>query len=211
MAGWRITDEPSAEPVSLEEVQNFIKQDEEEDNPLLERLITAARKHCERETRRSFIRRTVEATFDEWPISRTDNNYSWPLKSKRQPAFILPKASPLISVSKVQYVDTAGYTQTLSSSVYRIVTTRIPGRIRLAKDQVWPDAAADEDAITVTYDVGYGEDDDVPEDAKVAVLFLVDHWYNHREAVDVSVGGTVTRVPHGFEALINGLKVPRVH
>lgn len=211
MAGWTVTDPPAMEPVSLDEIRNFVKQDEDEDNPLLEGLITAAREHVERVTRRCFIRRTVAATFDEWPFARLDWARRIRGRKALNPFIRLPLASPLIEVSKVEYTDLEGVTQELASTVYAPVTNKLPGRVRLRRNQIWPNTIDDEDAITITYDVGYGDDDLVPKNAKYAIMMLVAHWYDGgRTAVDVSVGGTVTDIPHGFKSLVSGLVVPKV-
>lgn len=204
MAGLSTLHEPKSEPVSLPEASLFIRQVDEGDNRVVERLIAAARHHVEQLTRRAFVTRTLQATFDDWPSCRDF------YKRRDEPELILPNATPLKQIVKVEYLDLDRVTQTLATTVYQAVTNKEPGRLRRRKEQVWPDTSDEPDAITVTYQVGYGTDDDVPDDAKTAILMLVAHWYENREAVDVSTGGTVTTVPHGFSAIVNNLHVPLV-
>lgn len=205
MAGTKITKEAAGEPISLPEARTFCKAEEDEERQTLERLIAAARLHVERGTGHAFIRRTIESTFDEWPAAYAP---VWPIVRAQSPKILLPDAVPLIKVWKVTYVDLDGATQELATTEYKVVTTRLPGRIRLAKDKVWPNTTDDEDVITVEYDVGYGEDDDVPSDAKVAMLFLIRHWYDNRGVIrdDAMLAKSI---PDGYEALINGIRFPR--
>jgi uncharacterized phiE125 gp8 family phage protein len=60
---------------------------------------------------------------------------------------------PLVSVTSITYVDTAGTTQTLASSVYSVDTAQ--GVIYLAYGQVWPSTRADlADRVTVRFIAG---------------------------------------------------------
>jgi len=206
VTGLREIRKPASEPLSLEETAAFIRLADESDNRVVERLIAAARYHVEQSTRRCFVTRTLEATFDEWPIACRRYNHS---RQVQEPELLLP-GSPLVDVVKVQHLDLDGELQTVDPAIYRTIVNQEPGRIRRRKNASWPNTSDEGDSIIVTYRAGYGEDDDVPSDAKVAMLMLVGHWYENREAVDISTGGTVTSVPDGFRAIVNNLTVPRV-
>ena len=203
LSSWRIVVPPAADPVSLEEASQFLRLAEDSDAPTVERLIRSASHHVEEITRRCFVSRTIEARFDAWPcqdLRRPDI----------PPDLILPSASPLASVERVTYVDTDGAVQTLATDVYRVEAHREPGRLRLAFNRDWPNVRADREVITVRYDAGYGTDADVPDTAKTAILMLVAHWFENREAVDVATGGTVSEIPFGFESIIGNLTVREV-
>ena len=58
------------------------------------------------------------------------------------------------------------------------------------------------DELTVDYTAGYGAAADVPGDLKQAVLTLVAHWYENRDAV--------TMPPLGFDRLIASYKRVRL-
>ena len=102
----------------------------------------------------------------------------------RFPTLIIsPPHPPLVSVTGIVYVDTDGADQTLGSSVYRVDTVNEPGRITLEYNQSWPSTREVTNAVTITYQAGYGKAAAVPDDVKAAIKLLVGHLYEHREAV----------------------------
>jgi uncharacterized phiE125 gp8 family phage protein len=103
---------------------------------------------------------------------------------------ILVPRPPLISVSSITYVDGNGTTQTLSAAAYKVDTDSEPGRITPAYGYCWPTTRAEINAIAITYVAGYATRAAVPASIKQAMLLLIGHWYENREAVG-QVGGTV--------------------
>lgn len=102
-----------------------------------------------------------------------------------QPAFDLP-LSPMQSVSSITYIDTAGDTQTLSSSTYRVLNANNPakrGRIELDYDSAWPATRYIEQAVTVTYVAGYGTRNDVPWRIRALIRFVTKGMYDDRAPV----------------------------
>jgi uncharacterized phiE125 gp8 family phage protein len=135
------------------------------DDDLIDQLILAATAWCEEFQGRTYVNRSRTMVLDKWET------------------LIRPPYPPLVSVDSIQYVDTAGSTQTLDSSYYRVDTTNQPGRITEAYGMSWPDIRAVTNAVTITYTAGYGAAADVPDQVKAAIKLLVGHWYEHREAV----------------------------
>lgn len=176
------TADPSSEPVSLSEARDHLRLDtsgsppSHADDTLVQNLIQAAREWCETYTGRSFFEQTWKVQLDEFPE-----------------VIRLPRP-PIISVTSIQYVDTSGDTQTLSSSIYRVDAEG--ARITEAYSQVWPDTRDVTNAVTVTYKAGYDSGNSpqdasaIPQAIKQAILLLVGQMYEHRE--DVIVGTTVT-------------------
>jgi hypothetical protein len=62
--------------------------------------------------------------------------------------------------------------------------------------------AAAPETLTLDYVAGYGAAADVPADLKQAVLTLVAHWYEHRDAVTVA--------PLGFDRLVANYRRARL-
>lgn len=172
---------PATEPVSLSEAKTHLRVSISDDDALIDALITAARRWCERLRNESFVTQTWKLYADNWPGGDT---------------IPLPMG-PVQSVTSVTYTDEDGNESTLSSSNYLVDTVSRPARIRLKADQSWPTVTLRElNAIVVTYDAGYGDNaSDVPEEVVAAIKLLVGHLYENREATVVGSGITVTEVP----------------
>lgn len=115
----------------------------------------------------------------------------------RLPQFIDPirfPQSPLASVTSVQYVDTAGATQTLSTDYYTADTYSNPGQIRRKYGMSWPQIREQDDAVIIEYVAGYGTTKDtVPHLIRHAVKTIAAHMYEHREP---TIAGTIiAKVP----------------
>lgn len=178
---------PAAEPVTLAEAKNHLRVDITDDDILIESLILVARNTCEGISNHKFITQTWDIFMDAFPGGDE---------------FILPKSlSPLISVTHIKYTDEDSNQSTFNSSNYAVDTYSDPGRIRLTKDANWP---SDElyviNAVEVRVVVGYGDDANIPQEYKQAILLLLGHWYENRE--QVTVGEVAREIPMGVEALL---------
>lgn len=172
---------PTTEPVSAAELRTHMREDLDDsvNNAYIETLITVARRYVEARTNRSFVSTTWALYLDEF----ADVIY-------------LPR-SPVSSVTSIQYVDTTGTTQTLSSTLYRTDLFSQPARITTAYGTVWPVPQGVTNAVIVTFVSAYTT---VPAEAKHAIKLLASHWYAQREQV---VSGTiVTPIPMQADALI---------
>lgn len=134
---------PYREPISLEEMKNHLKIDSDitEDDELVAGLIVAARNMVEAGTgaSRDRCKVMVATTFD----------YS--MDTFCGMSIPLPRV-PLISVTSITYVDTAGATQTLSASVYSVNTAA--GCVDLAYNQSWPSTRYQPNAVTIRFVAG---------------------------------------------------------
>jgi len=167
------TGAPAVEPITTAEAKSQAHVSTAADNDYIDTLIAASREQCEIEQRRAYITQTWELRLDCFPSE-----------------IEVPKP-PLQSVTSIQYVDTAGDTQTLDSSGYQVSTDSLPGRIMPAVDSSWPTTRESTyDAVIVTFVAGFGDAaSDVPANVKLAVKVLVAHWYRLREPV---VEGSIT-------------------
>ena len=182
------------EPVSLADAKAHVGQDDTMDDVYIRGLIGAARAHSEMFTRRKWINATYDwnlPAFPPFPILLNE----WPL-------------APLSSIVSIKYVDDAGDTQTWAASNYVVQTGLSPGVIELAFNVTVPTTRGQPNAVTIQKVMGYGGVDDVPADARHAMLMLIAHWYETREAV--VIGATVTEVPMAEDTLLWGLKVGAV-
>ena len=177
---------PAVEPVSLAEAKTHCRVEISDDDSLINALITAARELCEAYTGRLFITQT-------WDFVR----WTWPSGTIMR----LPRP-PLQSVTYIHYTDHDAVTSTFASSNYLVEVVGEPGRVVLLEGKSWPTVALyPAAAIWTRFVAGYGDTgSDVPGPIRQAILLLVGHWYEHREAV---LTGTVAReMPLAVQALL---------
>lgn len=192
---------PTLEPVLLDEAKAHcrIEADDSESDGLLAGYIFSARRYVEEVTGRALMSQTWDYKIDYcWPKVRVSN---WGYVT----GIDVPKP-PLVSVSSITYVDTAGATQTLASSQYQVVTSQYVGSILPAYNVTWPQVRWQPEAITVRFVAGYGSNPgDVPEPIRQAIRFLVGHYFEHRE--EVIVGQQSAALARGVDALLAPYRV----
>lgn len=184
----RVSD-PASKPVSVSEVKDQSRIETTAEDTLVERLIDAATASIDGPYG---IGICMVSQQWEWAMDRFPLRFEIPLY-------------PVISVDSIKYTDEDGVEQTLDASVYRVDTHSNPARITLAWNQTWPSARLVSNAVKVTFTAGYSS---VPEDLKHAVIMLVAHWYENREAV--LVGSVATPMPMAVDAILNRYRVPGV-
>jgi uncharacterized phiE125 gp8 family phage protein len=174
---------PTEEPVTTAEAKLHLRVSHSDEDTHIARLVAAARRRCETETRRALVTQTWDLTLQDWPC---DDRIILPLP-------------PAQSITSITYVDSDGVTQTIASSVYKL-SAGTPGIISLKDDQSWPSGLRDEaDPITVRFVAGYGAASTVPESLKAGILMLVGTLYENREYV--TLGTVAARIPEVVEAL----------
>jgi len=157
---------PATEPVTLAEMKLHSRIDGNDDDALINTLITAARMQIEQMASHRMVTQTLALSIDDLPDSG-----------------ILYLEGPVQSVSSIQYYDLDGDLQTWGNELYQVDITANPGRVMPAYDEDWPDYLDDYNSIVVTYVAGCGNANEVPAILKQAIKLLVGYWYNQREAV----------------------------
>lgn len=157
---------PTVEPVSIEEQKRHSRISGNSDDAYLFGLIVAARHHVESFLNRAIITQTLEQRYDHG----------------FEGCFYLPRP-PLIAVDHVKYLDGNGDLQTLSTDIYTVDTYSEPGRVMLAYGKSWPAVRDVENNITIRFQCGYGSVANVPKAIRLGIMWLVDHWYEHRTTV----------------------------
>jgi uncharacterized phiE125 gp8 family phage protein len=180
----------TTDPITLADAKRHLNVSTTADDTYIGNLITAAAAYCQDMTNRRFINetRTLKMrTFED-------------MRYVHDRVIDLPK-SPLSSVSSITYVDTAGTTQTLSTTAYITSQAGTPGQISESYNNTWPATRNVADDVVVTYVAGYGSTQSaVPDNAKHAVRMTVAHWYRNREAVEI--GQVSAEVEHGLTCLL---------
>lgn len=182
----RVITAPAVEPVSLTEAKIHLRVDHNADDDYIATLITAAREHAEKISWRAFINRTLELSLTAWPC---DNCIRLPFP-------------PLVSVTSITYLSYANVPATMSTADYIVVADVEPGLITLAYAKTWPsEQLRSVLPIRIRYVAGYGATAvSVPARYKQAILLMVGHWYENREAVNI--GNTVNTLPMAVDALL---------
>jgi uncharacterized phiE125 gp8 family phage protein len=180
---------PTVEPVTLDQAKLHARVDIDTDDDLIEALIEAARHWVEGQTHRALCTQTWDFTFDEFPCRELR----------------LPLA-PVSSVASVTYVDSSGVEQSLTGSPaeYQQVVNNDHPYIVPLYNETWPEARCQPNAVTVRAVCGYGAAAAVPAPLVQAILLLVGHWYESREAA----GPSATELPFAVEALISPYRRP---
>lgn len=191
--GLRLVSSAAIDPVSLAEARAHCRIDESADDGLVAGYIMAARSYIENATGLSLITQTWEMTLHDWPHA--------------DEGIVLPR-QPVQSITSVQYYDTSGALQTLSSAAYEIDTTAMPAQIKLADGYSWPQLDDKLVSVIVRFVAGYGSSPGaIPEAIRHAILLMVGHFYANREQVVVGSGITISQLQFGVDALIAPYKV----
>lgn len=177
---------PTSEPVTTAEAKAHLRVDISDDDTLIASLIAAARQAFEEINGRSLFTTTWKLILDGWPSGQ---------------AIVLPRP-PLQSVSSIAYIDTDNSTTVWDTLNYVVEINRTPGRVYLAYNKSWPTAILrPASPITITYVSGWATVGAIPQRYKQAILLLVGHWYEHREAI-VSTGAMPKAIPLAYESLL---------
>lgn len=152
---------PTEEPVSLDDARLSMRVDDYTQDTLVQQTLVAARLDAEAFTGRVFITQTWVWTLDAFPRG----------------AMRFPK-NPVQSVTSVQYVDTAGATQTWGASKYEVTTDGIVAQLQPVFGESYPNTYEKMNAITVTFVAGYGGASAVPAGIKQAILMHASALYD---------------------------------
>lgn len=194
MSALRIVTAPAAEPLTLAQAKEHLRFTSTDEDALILGLIIAARVRAETITRRALVTQTWEYSLDEFP--RCEG--------------VIEMPRPILqSVTSITYIDEAGDSQTLSSSLYQADLKSEPGRIVPAYGQAWP-ATRDGylNPVTIRFVAGYGLAAAVPQPIKQAMLLMIGHWFYNRE--DTVIGTIVSELPSGVEELLFPYRIIRL-
>lgn len=182
MAGIKVTTEPTAEPLSLQEVKEYLRVDDATDERVVQPLIIAARQFAEEHMNRALMQQTftlmLDAVIDQdqplYEGMRTapDLNYY-------KNYIVLPK-SPVQSVTSVKTFDDSDTATTMASTKYYVDTQREPARIVLRTGETFPTALRVANAIEVIYVAGYTSAFAIPEPIRLGMLQHIAYMYEHR-------------------------------
>ncbi|MBO0345201.1 phage head-tail connector protein [Roseibium sp. CAU 1637] len=181
---------PASEPVSVAQMKAHLRLSGSAEDDFLQDMITAAREHVERETRRSLISQTWRLYLDRWPMGR-----------------VVPlPTGPVQEVSQVLLYDRVGAASDLAQAFWSLSKGSDPARVK-----VLPGAGlsiTELSAIEIDFIAGYGDAaDTVPATLRQAVRLLAAHWFENREAgTELSMAS----LPFGLDRLLSVNRIPQL-
>lgn len=185
--GLQLLAAPASQPVSLEVAKEHLRIAPGDTDLDLEvgRLIRSATARAEKITQRALAVQSWRLILDKFP---------------RGPISIpLP---PLKSVEAITYTDASGAEQVLDESGYVVNPFGLIGQVTPAMGKCWPVTARQAMSLRVDFTAGY---DAVPEDIVSAILLLIGHLDQNREAATT---GTMSALPLGVDALLSPHCIP---
>ena len=182
MAGIKVTTAPTAEPLSLQEVKEYLRLEDASDERIVQPMITAVRQFAEEHMNRALMQQTftlmLDAVIDQdqplYEGMRTapDLNYY-------KNYIVLPK-SPVQSVTSVKTFNDSDEATTMAATKYYVDTQREPARIVLRTGETFPTALRVANAIEVIYVAGYTSAFAIPEPIRLGMLQHIAYMYEHR-------------------------------
>lgn len=196
---------PAGEPVTLLEAKAHLRVDFDDDDGLIQALISAARQAAETITSRQFMTARWKLVLDSFPgpsLMGVPAGQPFTLPGHA----ILIHKSPVLNVVNINYLDMAGVVQTMPPSSYTVDTACEPARITPVFGQIWPISLPQIGAVSVSFDAGYGDASAVPEGIKSWIKLRVGSLYAHREEVAALSRGRIESLPF-VDGLLDPYKV----
>ena len=186
----------TSEPVTLAEAKLHLRVDLSDDDALITAMISAARDMVERYTSRTLIYTAYRLTMDNWPYD---------IELPRSPA--IEAAANLVTgiayiTPRIRYYDDDGNQQTMTYAAndFEVLLDNNPPLLVLPPSGMWPITyPLQRGAIEIDWIAGYGSaSTGIPQLLRLAIMMLVAHWYEHREAV----GSFGSEVPLAVDSVL---------
>lgn len=166
---------PTFEPVTLAEAKKQLEIAESNDahDSQVLALIVAAREAVERETGIVGATGTFVYRVTEFPCD----------------VLLIPDIRPVSAITSITYIDTAGATQTWSSSNYSLDNNGVRPFVRLAYGASWPTIRGDVNGVTITLVAGYATAATIPSLFKQACLMHITQNFESRDGMAKDLNG----------------------
>ena len=182
MSGLQISTAPTQEPLSLQEVKEYLRVEDSTDERILRPFIQTARNIAEEHTGRALMQQThtlfVDA-YDELADPLWEGFRTGPYLNYYKNHIVLPRA-PVQSVSSVSTFNDEDTETTFAASRYYVDNVREPSRVVLRQGETFPTALRVANAIKVVYVAGYANAYAVPEPIRMGMLQHIAYLYEHR-------------------------------
>jgi uncharacterized phiE125 gp8 family phage protein len=183
--------------MTLDEAKAHLRVDSTDSDDLITALIGAAQAAIEgpRGIGVALLTQVWELRLDGWPVYE-----------------IRIPLGPASLVNSIKYRDLANVQQTLDPAQYVYDLAYDPLVIRRSYGAYWPPALPQPGAVVINFNCGFGDDASaIPLDLKQAMLLLVGHFYEHREAVvGVDNRDSSAELPLGVSAILERYRAGRI-
>ena len=174
---WRVT-APAVTPVTLAAAKQHLAVDHDEHDDRITLAIDAATAHLDGYAGilgRALVRQTWREHVAFWPAGRC-----------------VPLAlAPVLSVASVSCRTAAGDQVTLPETAYRVLAETGDPVLLISMTADLPTLERAPDAVTITYEAGYGDPADVPAPLRAAILMMVGDQYRFTETAALGVASAV--------------------
>lgn len=180
---------PLVTPVSLAEAKAHLRVTHDGEDALITSLIEAVTSHFDGQG--ELGRALVSQTWAQWV--------------GQSPGWVRLRIGPVQTLSSIEYYDSDNALQTATLSEFESWRDGDFHIVKPKSGYVWPSAYTRPDAIKISYVSGYGDaGSDVPQSIRHAILLMIGHFYEHREAASEM---KMNVLPLAVEALITNHRV----
>ncbi len=153
---------PIVEPISLAEAKRWLRVDHGDDDGLIASLIKGARERIEARTGRAIMAQTWRIVLDRWPAE----------------ARVSLPVLPVMTVTAVRLLDTAGFSSVLASTLYGLELGTEPPVLAVNAP---PNPGRARNGIEIDVVAGYGTTSAAcPEPLRQAMRLLIAAAYEGR-------------------------------
>lgn len=169
--------------ITVAEAKAHCRIEHSEEDTLFDSLIRAAYRHAENRTGRALeMQESAKTVIDGFPTGRGCIDLPW---------------TPVRSITEVQYLDINGTEQILNPTNLAVDHRPIYPKLYPAWGDLWPATNGQPMNATIIASIGYAE---LPADIRSAMLLIIGHLYENREAV--VIGTIATSLPFSVETLL---------
>lgn len=183
LSSYQLVTRPTLWPLTLDEAKVHLRVAHTEQDDLIQSIIESATMQFEKDAQVNVLSTAFKLVLDEAPQEVSGWN-----------AHILIWKNPNVEVQSIKYYNADSEQVELSTDNYEVDNVSAPTRIRLTEDVTVADKL---NAFEVNFTVGYAAADDVPEDIKQCIRFLLGHYYENPDAV--VTGTQVNELPLSYK------------
>lgn len=160
---------PALDPVTVNEMREYLRIDGNEFDTTIGNLIKAARDAAQDYQNRAFYTQTLELSFDRFP--------QMPVK--------IPKP-PLQNLVSVKYVNADGIEASMELADFAVDKRSEPGRVTFKAGKSWPSVQLQPiDSVIFQFTAGHNDINKVPNTVKLAYMVFITHRFENPGSEDI--------------------------